>query len=118
MSIVVPDDEVKSETMDIDIDLDRSRSPGPHRNRSSLGAAQFSYSGTEPSHGAPSIQIGTQRLSSPRIDAEGREEYEEEEKMDHRKRKRNRTIQSCLPCHQNKRKVGVQSRVDRLRRAR
>ena len=26
-------------------------------------------------------------------------------KMDHRKRKRNRTIQSCLPCHQNKRKV-------------
>lgn len=27
-----------------------------------------------------------------------------EEKIDHRKRKRNRTIQSCLPCHQNKRK--------------
>lgn len=26
------------------------------------------------------------------------------EKIDHRKRKRNRTIQSCLPCHQNKRK--------------
>lgn len=27
-----------------------------------------------------------------------------EAKIDHRKRKRNRTIQSCLPCHQNKRK--------------
>lgn len=28
-------------------------------------------------------------------------------KGDYRKRKRNRTIQSCLPCHQNKRKVGT-----------
>jgi hypothetical protein len=27
------------------------------------------------------------------------------DKADYRKRKRNRTIQSCLPCHQNKRKV-------------
>ncbi|ORX35799.1 fungal-specific transcription factor domain-domain-containing protein [Kockovaella imperatae] len=29
---------------------------------------------------------------------------EEEEKMDHRKRKRNRTIRSCVPCHNHKRK--------------
>jgi hypothetical protein len=25
--------------------------------------------------------------------------------MDHRKRKRNRTIRSCVPCHNHKRKV-------------
>ncbi|WVN88344.1 uncharacterized protein L203_103549 [Cryptococcus depauperatus CBS 7841] len=29
---------------------------------------------------------------------------EQEEKMDHRKRKRNRTIRSCVPCHNHKRK--------------
>jgi hypothetical protein len=29
----------------------------------------------------------------------------EDEKMDHRKRKRNRTIRSCVPCHNHKRKV-------------
>lgn len=29
----------------------------------------------------------------------------EEEKVDHRKRKRNRTIRSCVPCHNHKRKV-------------
>lgn len=30
---------------------------------------------------------------------------EDESKMDHRKRKRNRTIRSCVPCHNHKRKV-------------
>jgi len=34
------------------------------------------------------------------------EEEEDEEKLDHRKRKRNRTIRSCVPCHNHKRKVG------------
>lgn len=29
----------------------------------------------------------------------------DEEKVDHRKRKRNRTIRSCVPCHNHKRKV-------------
>jgi hypothetical protein len=33
------------------------------------------------------------------------EEEEDEEKLDHRKRKRNRTIRSCVPCHNHKRKV-------------
>ena len=33
------------------------------------------------------------------------DEDEKEEKMDHRKRKRNRTIRSCVPCHNHKRKV-------------
>lgn len=33
------------------------------------------------------------------------EEPEEESKVDHRKRKRNRTIRSCVPCHNHKRKV-------------
>ncbi|WVR06955.1 hypothetical protein IAU60_003991 [Kwoniella sp. DSM 27419] len=31
-------------------------------------------------------------------------EAEPDEKMDHRKRKRNRTIRSCVPCHNHKRK--------------
>jgi hypothetical protein len=47
--------------------------------------------------------VDVDRAGSARAVAEG---VDEEEKMDHRKRKRNRTIQSCLPCHQNKRKVG------------
>ena len=38
--------------------------------------------------------------------AAGNEDNEEDEKMDHRKRKRNRTIRSCVPCHNHKRKVG------------
>jgi len=29
----------------------------------------------------------------------------DDSKMDHRKRKRNRTIRSCVPCHNHKRKV-------------
>lgn len=29
------------------------------------------------------------------------------EKVDHRKRKRNRTIRSCVPCHNHKRKVSL-----------
>lgn len=33
------------------------------------------------------------------------DEDEADEKMDHRKRKRNRTIRSCVPCHNHKRKV-------------
>lgn len=32
-------------------------------------------------------------------------------KIDHRKKRRNRTTQSCLSCHQNKRKVCVLSRA-------
>ena len=31
-----------------------------------------------------------------------------EEKVDHRKRKRNRTIRSCVPCHNHKRKCDRQ----------
>jgi hypothetical protein len=31
----------------------------------------------------------------------------DEDKVDHRKRKRNRTIRSCVPCHNHKRKVGT-----------
>jgi hypothetical protein len=33
------------------------------------------------------------------------DEEDPEEKLDHRKRKRNRTIRSCVPCHNHKRKV-------------
>jgi hypothetical protein len=42
-----------------------------------------------------------------RMGAEARDEFEGEEKIDHRKRKRNRTIRSCVPCHNHKRKVSV-----------
>jgi hypothetical protein len=34
------------------------------------------------------------------------EDVDDEDKLDHRKRKRNRTIRSCVPCHNHKRKVG------------
>jgi hypothetical protein len=34
------------------------------------------------------------------------EDLDDEDKLDHRKRKRNRTIRSCVPCHNHKRKVG------------
>lgn len=33
------------------------------------------------------------------------DEDEDDEKLDHRKRKRNRTIRSCVPCHNHKRKA-------------
>jgi len=39
------------------------------------------------------------------------DEEEDEEKLDHRKRKRNRTIRSCVPCHNHKRKVGHYTRL-------
>jgi hypothetical protein len=35
------------------------------------------------------------------------DEDDPEEKLDHRKRKRNRTIRSCVPCHNHKRKVST-----------
>lgn len=36
------------------------------------------------------------------------EDDDGEDKVDHRKRKRNRTIRSCVPCHNHKRKVSVE----------
>ncbi|WVF71283.1 hypothetical protein IAT40_006086 [Kwoniella sp. CBS 6097] len=38
------------------------------------------------------------------MDVEHGDDEDAEEKMDHRKRKRNRTIRSCVPCHNHKRK--------------
>lgn len=35
-----------------------------------------------------------------------------EDKVDHRKRKRNRTIRSCVPCHNHKRKVSFLRHID------
>lgn len=35
------------------------------------------------------------------------DEDEADEKIDHRKRKRNRTIRSCVPCHNHKRKASL-----------
>ena len=40
------------------------------------------------------------------VKTEPAQEEDDDEKMDHRKRKRNRTIRSCVPCHNHKRKVG------------
>jgi hypothetical protein len=40
-----------------------------------------------------------------KIEPMAMEEDDDEEKLDHRKRKRNRTIRSCVPCHNHKRKV-------------
>lgn len=74
------------------------------------------FSGTEPTSEAgasrptsPVKPTQTQKLkaSAPKVQKveEVEEEDADEEKIDHRKRKRNRTIRSCVPCHNHKRKV-------------
>ena len=42
------------------------------------------------------------RLAMPKVEPA---DEDDDDKMDHRKRKRNRTIRSCVPCHNHKRKV-------------
>lgn len=58
-----------------------------------------SRSSTNSMPAAPVTQLSSEGDSSVKM-----EQDEGDDKIDHRKRKRNRTIQSCLPCHQNKRK--------------
>jgi hypothetical protein len=66
----------------------------------------YTFSGAQPVPGARSSIDDDGKLAS--IIGEGilddNDQESREAKIDHRKRKRNRTIQSCLPCHQNKRK--------------
>jgi hypothetical protein len=57
----------------------------------------------------PNTSEGQAQLLSPVQVKSEREEAaapaeEPEQKVDHRKRKRNRTIRSCVPCHNHKRK--------------
>ncbi|WWD03083.1 hypothetical protein V865_001129 [Kwoniella europaea PYCC6329] len=47
---------------------------------------------------------GEGESSKTRGDMEVEEGQETDEKIDHRKRKRNRTIRSCVPCHNHKRR--------------
>ena len=70
-------------------------------------------------HGTDPGDTGGSRQSSPRrLGEQGSKQknvgvsktHEEEEKIDHRKRKRNRTIRSCVPCHNHKRKVRMTRR--------
>lgn len=44
------------------------------------------------------------------VKQEANDAADEEQKVDHRKRKRNRTIRSCVPCHNHKRKVSLTPR--------
>ncbi|KAJ9099939.1 hypothetical protein QFC21_003945 [Naganishia friedmannii] len=66
----------------------------------------YTFSGAQPVPAARNSIDDDGNLVS--INAEGilhdQDSESHEAKIDHRKRKRNRTIQSCLPCHQNKRK--------------
>ncbi len=63
------------------------------------------------SHDKPSDEDRSEPSRPTTADGKERDvkvEVEDEEKIDHRKRKRNRTIRSCVPCHNHKRKVGSQ----------
>ncbi|KAJ9090654.1 hypothetical protein QFC19_009512 [Naganishia cerealis] len=64
----------------------------------------YTYSGAQPvPAGKPAADEDGKLASVDGVMDEHDLEFREA-KIDHRKRKRNRTIQSCLPCHQNKRK--------------
>lgn len=74
---------------------------GDNANGSRPGTAEGSTGLLSP------VQVKAERdAGDTAADAEGGE------KVDHRKRKRNRTIRSCVPCHNHKRKVGRDSRPD------
>jgi len=53
----------------------------------------------------PSTSEAVKVKDMVKIEPMAMEEDDNEEKLDHRKRKRNRTIRSCVPCHNHKRKV-------------
>ena len=85
---------------------------GPLGSRRSTVSDHEGNAGTGPSGTEAPSEAGS-RPNSPRkapvfvpkverLD----EDDGEDEKIDHRKRKRNRTIRSCVPCHNHKRKVG------------
>lgn len=59
------------------------------------------------------VDAGSRPEQTLRIRAktEGGENDAFDAKMDHRKRKRNRTIRSCVPCHNHKRKVSPRRRM-------
>lgn len=79
---------------------------GTRRKDKDRGEPVYSYSGAQPTVGARVTLDPDGRIVNlnPDVGFEEHEHESREEKIDHRKRKRNRTIQSCLPCHQNKRK--------------
>jgi hypothetical protein len=81
-------------------------SSGSRKKDKERGDPVYSYSGTQPTAGTRIAVVPDGKILNLNSDAP-LEEYDQElreDRLDHRKRKRNRTIQSCLPCHQNKRK--------------
>ena len=87
---------------------------GPPGSRRSTVSDHEANAGTGPSGADVHSEAGSRPNSPPkstsfqvpkieRVD----EDDGEEEKIDHRKRKRNRTIRSCVPCHNHKRKVST-----------
>ena len=81
---------------------------GPSSRRSTISNPSDHERPSRPSTGDAKTQM-TPMVKIEPIPQED-EEDEGEEKMDHRKRKRNRTIRSCVPCHNHKRKVSQEPR--------
>lgn len=107
--------------MDVDHQRRLSQSPTAKTNR--VGRGQDSNNGGTSTPGGGSGGSGGARAGSrsrsstnsmpalvTHVSSEGdasvkmEQDDNDDKVIDHRKRKRNRTIQSCLPCHQNKRK--------------
>ncbi|KAJ9118333.1 hypothetical protein QFC22_004247 [Naganishia vaughanmartiniae] len=66
----------------------------------------YTFSGAQPVPSARTSIDDDGKLVAINVDSilDDNDQESQQAKIDHRKRKRNRTIQSCLPCHQNKRK--------------
>lgn len=81
-------------------------SSGSRKKDKERGEPVYSYSGAQPIAGARMGLDPDGKLLNLTSDShlEDGDQESREDRLDHRKRKRNRTIQSCLPCHQNKRK--------------
>ncbi|GHJ89807.1 hypothetical protein NliqN6_6209 [Naganishia liquefaciens] len=92
--------------LDEDTHKTKRSSSGSRKMDKERGEPVYSYSGAQPTAGAKMGLDPDGKTLSLTSDAHADEGDQDtrEDRLDHRKRKRNRTIQSCLPCHQNKRK--------------
>jgi hypothetical protein len=67
------------------------------------GTGTAAHSEGDVSRPTTAERVKSDQTFTLKVEADDAEE--DESKMDHRKRKRNRTIRSCVPCHNHKRKV-------------
>ena len=100
---------MRSRTSTISRTTDDEGAIGKGPSGTGTGTSEGAVSRTSSPH--PMRELATtpipQSQSNTKVEKRTEETSEivEEEKMDHRKRKRNRTIRSCVPCHNHKRKV-------------